>query len=284
MFKARASKAGNLMIGGESFTKADADLLKEYRLREKGEFISPAGNKLGPISGMNEKIQALLKKKQDGFKFGKTSLSFISEQWLADKYGYKPIMVTKETMKGQMCEQDSIELVQQVIGGPFRLKCKERKYDNHHTGICDIDLPTIDAVEDIKTSWDMMTFLKIEEAPELYFAQGQVYMRLYKRSRFTLRYCLVPTPEELIERELRKYLYMFGGEADNPHYIEIEEQMYWNHRDGVLAIPPEERVKSFQFERDEKYIQKLQNRVELARDVYDKLTFGTARNMLELAA
>lgn len=284
MFKARASKAGNLMIGGESFTKADADLLKEYRLREKGEFISSSGRKLGPISGMNEKIDALLQKKKAGFQFGKTALSFISEQWLADKYGYKTIMVTKETMKGQMCEQDSIELVQQVVGGPFRLKCKERKYDDHHTGICDIDLPTIDTVEDLKTSWDMMTFLKVEEPPELYFAQGQVYMRLYKRSKFVLRYCLVPTPDELIEKELRKYLYMFGGEADNPHYIEIEEQMYWNHKYGVLEIPEEERVKSFHFERDDKYIQDLQNRVELARDVYDNLTFGTASKMLEKAA
>lgn len=270
------------MVGGTDFTDAHAALLKEYYLRRENKF--PGKDRmLGPIKGMEEKIAELEARKEAGFQFGATSLSFIKGQWLRDRYGYKKPVVTLEMLKGQMCEQDTMGLTQSVLGGPqFRTKCKVAKEDEYHLGHCDIDLKKEDCIEDIKTSWDLSTFFAVEDYPELYYAQGQVYMRLYKRGKFRLIYGLVSTPDELIEQELNKFRYKFGGDYDNKHYKEIEEQVYHNHK--VDHIPKEDRIKIFEFERNDEYIRELERRVVLAQEIYNGLSLSWPKKVIAKAA
>ncbi|MGV6816164.1 MAG: hypothetical protein ACWA44_02705 [Thiotrichales bacterium] len=278
-FIASASSAGKLMIGGKDFTDKDQSLLDEYYARENGTWTTPGGQIGKPLKDMDAKIAALEAKKEEGFRFGETAISYIEDTWLKDKYGYRKPMVTKETLKGQICEQDSFKLVDQVLPSTIlRSKCRQRMYTGLLTGNCDSDLEPEDMIEDVKTSWDLGSFFAVREAPELYFAQGQVYMRLYGRSRFRLIYCLVDTPFFLLEKELNKYRYMFSwnGDKTNEEYVKIEDQLHRNHT-VEHRIPAEDRVKFFEFERDDAYISELERRVEFAQEVYDSLKLNNTK-------
>lgn len=274
------------MVGGTDFTPDDAKLLKEYYERRAGTFLTGSGKVGKPLKGMDESIEKLEAKKAQGFQFGATSISYIEEVFLRNKYGFKEPMVTNEVLKGQMCEEDSRRLSDEVLPvNGFRARCRRRITTDKYTGLCDNDLPLEDLIEDIKSSWSLKTFFGIKVPPELYYAQGQVYMKLYGRSRFRLIYCLVDTPDILIEQELKKYRYKFSldGDYDNKHYQEIEDQMYHNHK-VEHRIPAEERIKFFDFDRNDEYLAELDKRVELAQAVYESMKLNAVEKSKFAAA
>jgi hypothetical protein len=153
------------------------------------------------------------------------------------------------------------------------MKCKVRKTNEWFTGHCDLDLEADDMIEDAKTSRDKATFAKVDSIPEEYYAQGQVYMDLYGRSRFRLAYCLVETPAELQLDQERIIFFKLGSpDKDNAMWIEAQAQLAANN--DLSEIDPYDRVKIFEFERDEEYLTELKKRVEYARDYYRTLCFG----------
>lgn len=211
------------------------------------------------------------KKAREAGELSQTAKTYIENEWLRINYGYDKPVVTDAILKGQLCEQDSIALLDRVKPAKNkRWKNRERKTDGFFTGCCDLDLKAEDTIEDLKTSWDMRTFFEVKEVPTLYYAQGQVYMYLYRRSHFRLHYCLVDTPEELILEEEKKFYFKFNCNEENRHYIECCEKIRNNH--SLQRIPIEKRVKTFEFERDDKYIEELKGRVVKAREYYKKIT------------
>lgn len=220
---------------------------------------------------METDLKDLREKAAAPFEFGKTAKRFIESVWLRNTFGYQDPVVSKEMLKGHLCEDDSIGLVASLLPSKqFRRKNTVRKTNEHFTGQCDIDLDSEDTIEDVKTSWDLRTFFEVETAPEGYYAQGQVYMDLYGRSKFRLYYCMVDTPEELITEEEKKFFFKFGCDYDNPNYIEVCQMLRRNHI-VESRIPAAMRVKCFDFDRDQEYIDELKRRVELARKYYNTL-------------
>ena len=200
-------------------------------------------------------------------KLSETAKSYIEEIWLQNKFGYKEEVMTDEMLKGLICEQDSMELVQKVLGGNFRVKNRENFKNKYVTGTPDIILA--DTVEDLKTSFTVKTFFNAE-LNSLYYWQGQVYMELTGRKNFRLIYCLVSTPEEIVLDLEKRVYYKFSCDEENPHYKTWIEQIRKNHT--FDAIPAEKRIKVIEFAYNPYDIEKMYRKIDKAREYYKTLT------------
>ena len=150
------------------------------------------------------------------------------------RYGYTDTLSTKQMQKGIECEQDSIDLLNELYFTDYE-KNETRISNDYLTGECDIIDREQSLIIDIKSSWSLETFPLIPEDIKLngYDIQGHGYMLLYDVQEFVLSFCLVDTPDHLL------------NEYDNldVHLVEIE-------------IPIEERETRLRFKRS-KYMDEL---------------------------
>jgi len=209
-----------------------------------------------------------IKDKEAG-KLALTTQTLVKDMWLHREYGYKERVMTDEMYKGLICEQDSMALVQSVLGGEFRKRFNKRIENEYLIGTPDIVLDSEDYVEDVKTSYTLKSFFNAE-LTDLYHTQGQCYMWLTGKRSYRLIYCLVPTPGEIILNEQKKLYYKFNCNEENKDYQQMSEQVQFNN-DLILNLPIEKRVKVFEFGYDETVIEKLKLQIDKARIYYSSL-------------
>ena len=204
----------------------------------------------------------------------KTAKSYIEEVWRKNKFGYEEKVMTDPMKKGLICEQDSMSLVQSVIGGSLRLRYNKELSNEYIKGTPDIVLFNDGIIEDIKTSYTLKTFMDAE-LDSNYYGQGQGYMQLANElpnlkvpfTQYRLIYCLVPTPDDMIQNERMRLGYKFLDNENNPDYKDMDEQI--QHNNNIISkIPEIERVKVFPFEFDGGYISELYHRIRAAREYY----------------
>lgn len=210
-----------------------------------------------------------LKSDKTSGKLSETAKTFIQEMWLQNTYGYAESVMTDEMMKGLICEQDSMALIQSVLGGPFRTRFNTRLKNDYIIGTPDVVLKNENMVEDIKTSWSLRTYMNAELLPA-YYTQGQCYMWLTGLTNYRLIYALVPTPAEMILDEQKRLYYKFGCNEDNKDYQRMCEQIERNNS-IIDVLPLKDRVKVFEFEFDANYIEVLKTKIEAARTYYEGL-------------
>jgi len=130
-------------------------------------------------------------------KGAKTALNSLAKELF---YGYRKELKNKDILKGNACEQDSIDLYNHVFGTGYA-KNTERVNAEFMTGECDILADNI--IVDIKSSYSLATFPATAEEAEndLYYWQGVMYMYLYNKQRYQVAYCIVDTPDELCRYE-----------------------------------------------------------------------------------
>lgn len=264
-FIARASKAGVLMSdarGEKPLSPEQVEELRNLQDRKDKEGHLPK-SVAAKLAGYERRYGAM-----QNPSLSATAQDYILETWLRNEFGYNEEVVTDEMLKGQVCEQDSMALVSELMGG-FRMKCKKRKTDAWFTGHCDVLHK--EAVEDIKTCWSLKTFVKTTSYPELYYAQGQVYMHLYKKDVFRLFYCLVDTPPEMVTSLQKRLWYKYQCDDNSPEYKFAADCVERNHS-IASKLPAQERVRMFEIERNQDYIDELKARVERARTYYNSLT------------
>ncbi len=174
-------------------------------------------------------------------------------------YGIREDVAGKQIDKGLLCEQDSFALIQPYFG--FLLKNTQRFESGLIVGTP--DALTEQYVIDTKTSWNLRTFRQAELTP-LYHWQLQAYMHLTGRNKAVLAYCLVDTPLELINDEIKRQTYYKGIIDDNSEqFAAIEAQVHCNMTFSD-KIPAKNRVKFFHIDRDEKMIDSMKRRTEMA--------------------
>jgi hypothetical protein len=115
-----------------------------------------------------------------------------------DFYGYSSQMSNKYVEKGIEVEDKSIELLSLVKFGQYT-KNKVRVNNDFLTGECDINDEVNDEIIDIKSSWSLETFPALPSDINIkdYEMQLRGYMMLYNRSKASVCYCMVSTPEGL---------------------------------------------------------------------------------------
>jgi hypothetical protein len=204
------------------------------------------------------------KKAQEAGELSESAKTLVRDLWLKNEFGFDEPVATKQMIKGITKEQDSMKLVSSVLGG-FRIRHAEGIENDFITGTPDI---VIDAtVEDIKTSWNIRTFMNAELS-KAYERQLQGYMMLTGKAKARLIYCLIPTSEEQVREDCKSFWFKYG--EDSPQYLEAEAQLYHNNN-IITKIPEESRVKVFEIERDESFADEVKARVENVREFYNTL-------------
>lgn len=257
MFKIRASKTGAITTGSMGLTEEQN---KEYLKLVQKESLTPI---------QTEKFAVLLEKKKNP-QLPQGAKTYC-KSWLKEKvYNRKKEFYTKHTEKGIIMEDESLEMISDVIGCGMLLKNDEQFENEFMTGMPDVILPNI--IIDAKNSWDFSTFPLFEtEIPDSdYWWQGQTYMALTGRDHYNLIYVLSDTPMHLIENEAWFWAKKYG-------YRELEADMLekFFNKMTYTDTPNNMKVKEFKFDRDNKAIELIESRVIECRKYIDSLLNNT---------
>ena len=195
-----------------------------------------------------------------------TAKTYIHELVLEHKYGIKKEFSSRYTDKGNAVEDESISLVNDVLDVKFIYKNEEHFTNDFITGTPDVN--TEDVLLDVKSSWDATTFpfFETEIPTKEYFFQLQGYLWLTNKTEALLCYCLVDTPIEMVEDEIRRaHWKLHKIDEDLDLREEVESKHQFSH------IPKNRRVKVFYVQKDEQVIEQIKEKIELAREYYNAL-------------
>lgn len=209
--------------------------------------------------------------REKGEVLSKTAKSYVEELFLEREYGIKKQFSSRYTDKGIQMERHGIALANTVLdwglSEEYILEGGQEDFENDfitgHTDIC-----TSTLLADIKCPFDGTTFpFFAEEIPNNdYVYQLQGYMWLTGHDRAELVYCLVNTPEQIVEDEIRREHW---NHKEIDYNEQIAAEVYARHTFDHL--PVERRIKRFVVERNEAIIDKIKEKVLLCRDYYETL-------------
>ena len=260
-WKARASELGIIMTGCKppltvKQTERVAELKSKDKLTDK-QHIELGGllDKMLHTPSLSATTES---KMQDYFK----EMEFNRSTDLRSKYLDKGIMV----------EEQAITLVSEVLD-LFLVKNRERKSNGYLTGEPD---NVQGKVRDIKSSWDLKTFpmFDTELVNKTYWWQVQAYMELFDIDAAEVIYCLVDTPEMLIQDELRRVSWQMNY-IDIPEDLEAEVR----HTMTFADIPKELRVKRFHVDRDRESMAMVEPQVMRCREYLNGLSANIAKRL-----
>jgi len=185
-----------------------------------------------------------------------------------EKYGRDNFVVTRAIQKGLGEEESSIDLLSRVKKQLF-IKNEERRENDWISGEPDIITKT--QIRDIKTSWDIFTFFKQKggKVDKNYYWQVQGYMWLFNKKEAYIDYCLIDTPEPLIEKEKRFFMNSIGANYSIETIDRGMEEIERLHTFGDITNL-DERVISFRVERNDEEIEQIKERVIQSREWLNK--------------
>ena len=195
-----------------------------------------------------------------------TAKTYVEEQVLLAKYGIVKTFNSRYTDKGNLVEDESIKLASEVLELGFILKNDEHFSNDWVTGTPDVN--TASLILDVKSSWDATTFpfFATEIPTKDYYYQLQGYMWLTGKQKSLLVYCLVNTPIDMVQDEIRRAHWNANLLEESLDLIdEVQKRHNFDH------IPDNRRVKVFEVERDDEVIEQIKERVELCREYYETL-------------
>lgn len=204
--------------------------------------------------------------KTKGELLSKTAKTYIHEIILREKYGINKEFSSRYTDKGNQVEDIAIAMANEVLDVGFIYKNDENFQNDWITGTPDVI--TDEILLDVKCSWDATTFpfFETEIPTKDYFYQLQGYMWVTGKTESLLIYCLVDTPLEIVEDEIRRAHWKFHKLDED---LELRQEIECKH---IFAnIPMNKRIKIFEVKRDEKIIEQIKEKIEVARVYYDAL-------------
>lgn len=195
-----------------------------------------------------------------------TAKTYIQELFKEKELGIYKDISSRYLDKGIQLEDQAIQFASEVLGWDFVVKNTERFTNDWITGEPDINTDTL--LADIKCSWSGSTFPMFDKQLKNkdYYWQLMGYMWLTGHDQAELVYCLLNTPFEIVEDEVRREhwkLHLIDEDLD------VREAVQLSH--NFDHIPDRLRVKRFIVEKDEKAIEQIKVKVEQAREYYEQL-------------
>ncbi len=284
----RCSSLGHLMVEPKEKSPmqkysdaADnhAKLQGEYSLILNKQTKS-ANNKLAAILRASQLVNQLELEKGNPH-LSETTITHLIDKYISVKYGRRNDIQSRYTIKGLQVEEHSLTLYaryKKAFDYPIR-KNEETLSNKFISGTPDHFRGKIITeathITDIKSSWDIYTYYRtrFKKLNPMYYWQLQGYMALTGAKTSTLAYCLVDTPDQLINDEKRKLLWKMGVLTDqDPDYleacIEIEKAMLFSD------IPINERVYEIDIARNDEDIERLYNRIKQCREYMNNHLFN----------
>lgn len=194
----------------------------------------------------------------------KTAQRHLLDVYIAEKYGRKRDIQTKQMKKGVEVEDESILLLNKYWNTNYE-KNQDRYTNGFITGHPDI--LDKDKVVDIKSSYDLWTFLGNlpDKLDNLYYWQLMSYMWLTGATKGHIAYCLSNTPFGIVEQEKRYLLNRMDViSEESPEYVKEAMRLEFNMTFDDIDVS--ERVLIYTVDRNEDDIVRIQNRVERARE------------------
>jgi len=280
--KMHCSIIGNFMCDGNTKTPKqlyESAVLSRDNFQSKFDALTDrlkemkTGQKIkAKIAAWDDKI-AELEPTKDEDPLPQTAKSYLKKYYAYLKYGKWSVSLdkgNKYTNKGKLAEEESITLLSR-LDKIFLKKNEERLENEFLTGIPDIivrdgELKVV-YIYDAKTSWDVETFFDNldKDLNPLYWWQIQGYFALTGCDIGEVSYCLVNTPESLLEGEKYALLRRFDVVTEEAPEFKVAYQELLNNA-TFDDIPIERRRLKFIVERDEEAIQKIYKRIEKCRE------------------
>lgn len=199
----------------------------------------------------------------------KTAKTHLIGVYIRERYDRQKDVITKQMQKGLDVEEESITLLSRVQK-KMLVKNEERLSNDYITGLPDIfdgeSIHNATSITDIKSSYDLFSFLGNigEPLDSDYYYQLQGYMALSNAPVAYIAYCLVDTPQYIIDGE--KYRLLKSMNVVSEESIEfIREAIKIDKNMTFPDIPKEERVLIFKVDRDDDVIERIYQKVIKAR-------------------
>ncbi len=211
-----------------------------------------------------------LKAHKDDVVLSETCKTYLIQSYVLSKYGRVREIQTKQMIKGTISEDDSIQLFAALEKKPYT-KNIYRLSNEYITGCPDLhdheDIIESTEIIDIKSCWDIFTFLSNVDNPdnEGYYWQLQGYLALTGAKIGTIAYCLVNTPDSIIEGEkynLLKRLDVATEEA--PEFKKEYSKLIANRKFDDIQMS--DRMLAYSIERNDDDIEKIYKKVEKCRE------------------
>lgn len=273
----RCSAIGQIMTESRGKTNLEkysdaVQLLKD----EQGKYdampnkeLKSAINKLEKVKKVQLEVDELFKIK-DVIELSDTCKTYLIQSYVLSKYGRVREVVTKQMVKGTISEDEAIELFS-ILENKYYQKNTDRISNGFIIGTPDMyDGETLfesTEIIDIKSCWDVFTFLSNVESPENsnYYWQLQGYLALTGASIGTIAYCLVNTPESIVLGEKYNLLRKMDVATEEDPAFKKEFALLQANR-KYDDIPMSERLLTFSIERNDEDIEKIYKKVEKCRE------------------
>lgn len=218
---------------------------------------------------------------KDAGNLSESAKSYVQEQYLFDKYGIRKEVHDQKLIKGKMCEEEAISLVQQVRGNESLLIKNDKRLSNSFiSGEYDLMDSVNSEVIDTKVAWDVETFHNNEgvltKTGRLTHYGWQLigYAWLAEVEKATLAYTWVDTPEFMVSDLIRRAYFKYDH-SDEVAIANIEDEIEFDIRSRhcptqrAEPVPIKERVRLWQMKINiNKYIPLITQRVEKANEYY----------------
>lgn len=204
------------------------------------------------------------------------------KKWLKNAmFNREYFFTSKYTNKGIETEEDALNILVRVLKLGMVYKNEERKFDEYKSGECDFIYDGV--IYDNKSSYSFDTFPLFEtKLDPKYYGQMQVYMSLWELNKAKVCYTLVNTPIDILRKEL-KWI-EDENERQQKALNHVFTEKYWKdvkseffpNADAIVfkSIEDKYRVKVFEVDRDDDYINKINIKVKLCRDYISTLLNG----------
>jgi hypothetical protein len=262
-YKIRCSSLGKVMTAGKSS-------ITEKQLA----FITELEGKPKLTEKQNAELLRLIKKR-DNPELSGTCKSYLVECYVSEVYGREKEVYSKYMEKGLAVEEDSITLYSRIKKQFFK-KNEETISNQYICGTPDLyegkSIKEAFSIIDLKSSWDLFTFFAAKLGPLDHNYEWQLtgYMDLSHAEQSVLAYCLIDTPETLIQKEANKLMWDMGATtSESPEYLEAKEVLEKQMRFG--DIPMNDRMTEKFIRRDEGKIRQIPERVEECREWLNEL-------------
>ena len=204
--------------------------------------------------------------KTKGESLSQTTKTYLQELAVQEVYNIRKEFSSRYTDKGNEVEELSIALCNDVLGLGFIYKNEEHYSNDWITGTPDVN--TNEILLDVKSSWDATTFpfFDTELKNKEYFYQLQGYLWLTNKTEALLCYCLIDTPLQIVEDEIRREHWKASLIEES---LDLRAFVQAKHTFG--HIPKEKRVKTFKIAKDDEVIEAIKTRIEECREYYNNL-------------
>jgi hypothetical protein len=204
--------------------------------------------------------------KSKGELLSQTTKTYLQELAVEEIYGIRKEFSSRYTDKGNEVEELSIALCNDVLNLGFIYKNEDHFTNDWIKGTPDVN--TDEILLDVKSSWDATTFpfFDTELKNKDYFYQLQGYMWLTGKEECLLCYCLIDTPLQIVEDEIRREHWKASLIEES---LDLRAFVQAKHTFG--HIPKEKRLKTFKIAKDDEVIEAIKTRIEECREYYNNL-------------